>query len=280
MYLSTSLARLCSGLLSIVLIAGISNASAAVSTFEDVSMPNEQSYAGPGGGNYWSGLVPPTNGSINSSFTSGSVAFHNTNNECCGGATFFSGFAYSSTSDTNSSDFTNQYSAYVGSGANGSESYGLAYNQNSMATLNTAAIVSGAYFTNTTYAALSMLNGDSFSKKFGGDDGNDADFFNLVITGLDSNNDETGTVTFALADYTFADNSQDYIVDTWEWVDLSSLGLVSGLSFSFESSDVGTFGINTPVYFAIDDLTTVPVPAGIWLMLSAMAAVLRISQKK
>ncbi|HEB89007.1 MAG TPA: DUF4465 domain-containing protein, partial [Deltaproteobacteria bacterium] len=49
-------------------------------------------------------------------------------------------------------------------------------------------------------------------------------------------------------------------LDQWVFQDLSSLGLVKELGFSFESSDVGSFGINTPQYFAIDNLTTIPEP--------------------
>jgi hypothetical protein len=41
----------------------------------------------------------------------------------------------------------------------------------------TPVTVTGAYFTNTTYAALSMLSGDSFAKKFGGASGDDPDWF-------------------------------------------------------------------------------------------------------
>ena len=44
--------------------------------------------------------------------------------------------------------------------------------------------MSGAYFTNTTYTALSMLNGDGFAKQFGGASGTDADWYNITIEGL------------------------------------------------------------------------------------------------
>ena len=36
------------------------------------------------------------------------------------------------------------------------------------------------------YAALAMLQGDAFSKKFGGPDGTDADWFLLTIEGFDA----------------------------------------------------------------------------------------------
>ena len=45
----------------------------------------------------------------------------------------------------------------------------------------------------------------------------------------------------ALADYRFEDNSQDYIVDTWEFIDVSatSLNAADTIAFVLSSSDVG-----------------------------------------
>jgi hypothetical protein len=61
-------------------------------------------------------------------------------------------------------------------------------------------------------------------------------------------------VEFYLADFRFENNGEDYIVDTWEYVDLSSLGVVNKLEFSLGSSDVGAWGMNTPAYFVIDTI--------------------------
>ena len=67
-----------------------------------------------------------------------------------------------------------------------------------------------------------------------------------------------------LADYRFADNGLDFVLDQWTFQDLASLGLVKELLFSFESSDVSVFDgveyINTPAYFAIDNMTIIPEP--------------------
>ncbi|MBK8019077.1 MAG: DUF4465 domain-containing protein [Betaproteobacteria bacterium] len=52
----------------------------------------------------------------------------------------------------------------------------------------------------------------------------------------------------------------DFILEGWQRIDLTSLGMVSSLSFSMDSSDKGDFGINTPTYFALDDLTVTAVP--------------------
>ncbi len=249
---------------------------AATIDFEDLNTPNEQSYAGPGGSSYWSGLVPPTDGSIQSQFTSHGAHFTNINNECCGGATFWNGFAYSRTSDVTTAGFGNEFSAFAGGGAGGSATYGLAFAGADAPRIDfdTPTILASAMFTNTTYTALSMRDGDSFAKQFGGTDGTDPDFLRLTITGRDSSNSVTGVVEFLLADYSADDSAQDYIIDDWTKVLLGSLGAVSALEFSLTSSDVGPFGANTPLYFAVDNIQPVPLPAGVWMLAPALGLLL------
>src|SRR5690606_3999585 len=116
-------------------------------------------------------------------------------------------------------------------------------------------IVDGLYITNTTYTGLSMRDGDVFSKQFGGPTGDDPDFLRVDVEGFDQDGSSKGIVEFYLADYRFTDNSLDYIVDEWTWLDLSTLGTVTSLQFTLASSDVGSFGINTPTYFAFDELS-------------------------
>ena len=111
-----------------------------------------------------------------------------------------------------------------------------------------------------------MLNGDSFAKKFGGPSGNAPDFFKVTLTGHSlpgANGSPTGSVDFFLADYRFAENSDDYVIDAWKLLDLTNLGNARSIDFTFEGSDIGGFGLNTPVYIAIDNLalTVVPEPS-------------------
>ena len=269
----------------ILLILGIfltfsSIAGAAVSTFEDLTPTTP--YNGPGGGAYWNGA----DGS--GGFISGDAWFTNQYDSTYGS---WSGWAYSNTTDTTTPGYSNQYSAIAGGGAAGSSNYGVAYISSwsgNYAQLyfginsgNYDQPVLGAYITNTTYAYLSMKNGDSFAKKFGGDDGTDPDWFKLTIYGLDSNYQRMNGnyVEFYLADYRFDDPSQDYIVDEWTWVDLSSLGEVSGLEFDLSSSDVGAYGMNTPAYFAMDNLATVPIPGALWLLGSGVSALIFVRRR-
>jgi hypothetical protein len=114
---------------------------------------------------------------------------------------------------------------------------------------------SGFYLTNSTYAANSMRDGDAFGKKFGGATGNDPDFFKLTIRNYYGGVMTNDSVVFYLADYRFSNNAQDYILKTWEWVNLAPLGNIDSLVFQLTSSDVGSFGMNTPAYFAMDNFT-------------------------
>ena len=132
-----------------------------------------------------------------------------------------------------------------------------------------------AQVTNMTYAALSMRDGDPFSKQFGGETGGDADWFKLSIYGTDAGgNLVPGVVEFYLADFRFAESVDDYIVDAWSLVDLSSLAGVTRLYFNLSSSDSGQFGMNTPSTFAIDDLRFAQVPEPSAMILAAVGAML------
>jgi len=108
----------------------------------------------------------------------------------------------------------------------------------------------GMYVTNTYYNYLSMTKGDGFAKRF-----EQGDWFLLTAYGYDQNGNVTGTAEFYLADYRSEQTDEYYIVQDWRWFDLSSLGAVSALEFTLTSSDNAVYGMNTPAYFCMDQLT-------------------------
>lgn len=192
-----------------------------------------------------------------------------------GGGCCWEGWSYSQMSDTTTPGFDNQYSAFPGGGASGSATYGVGYPgaSGAAATITFASerTLDGGYFTNTTYAALSMLDGDAFAKQFGGVSGDDPDWLLLTIAGYDGAGAPSGSVEVYLADYRFADNALDYILAEWLWVDLVDLGSPASLDFALSGSDVGDFGLNTPGYFALDGLRAVPEPGSAALLASGLA---------
>jgi hypothetical protein len=199
-------------------------------------------------------------------FSSQQATFHNDFDDFGGGTCCWQGFAYSQTTDATTTGPGNQYSAIPGAGVGGSATYGVGFTGGvagstaTSITLDRERIVQGGWFTNTTWAFLSMRDGDDFAKQFGGPSGDDPDFLSLTISGFDAGGSLTGAVEFLLADFRAADNSLDFIVDEWTFVDLSGLGAVKDLDFTIASSDTEFGFINTPAYFAMDDLTIVPEP--------------------
>ena len=195
-------------------------------------------------------------------FTTGGATFANSFTDFGGGFFGWDGWSVSNHTDTETPGFGNQYSTYAPSGGfGGGGQYGVLYDDFGNITFGSAQFVSGAYLSTTTYSALSMLTGDAFAKKFGGASGLDPDWFDVTIEGF-LGGSATDSVVFYLADYRFATSSQDYVLEDWTFVDLSGLGQVDELRFTFGSSDVGGLGINTPTYLAMDNLITfVPEPS-------------------
>lgn len=190
-------------------------------------------------------------------FESGSIVLPNVYNE---EFDFWSGFAISADTNVTTPGFSNQYSAYPGQGAVGTTAYAMGYIYEPLIiNLKEGAFgkpMIGMYVTNSTYAYLSMRDGDSFAKKFGGETGKDPDYYFLTIKKYSGGVISDDSINVYLADYRFADASKDYIVKDWKYVDLTVLGEVDSLILSLTSSDVGVFGMNTPSYVAIDEVST------------------------
>jgi hypothetical protein len=165
------------------------------------------------------------------------------------------GFAVSRNTDKETAGYANEYSVYANGGANNSQQFAVAYagfNETTYCKFpeRQEYTFKGLMINNTTNTALSIKNGDDFAKKFEA-----GDWFKIIITGFNANGTETGKVEFYLADFRAG---KSFICSEWTAVNLSGLGKVNKLEFTFESSDTSTFGddtyINTPTYACIDDI--------------------------
>ncbi len=190
-------------------------------------------------------------------FKSGSAWFDNVYDTTFG--PYWEGFAVSDIKDDTTHGYGNQYSAVTGGGLNKSNNYGVFYMDGTVRLTGDALgkTVNGFFITNSTYAYFDMVEGSQFSKKFGGTSGNDPDYFRVLINawkpgGLPA---DTSLMVY-LADFRDVDNSKDFILDSWKWVDLRPFGVVDSFSYIIQSSDTGAFGINTPLYFCIDVFNT------------------------
>jgi hypothetical protein len=242
-------------LLAVGISLSTSSVSTAVVTFESVPLGGGNGVDGVWNGENGAGKLETEGATFTNSYTA------------AGSSYYWSGFAASNrvTLDPEGDWYDeHQYLSVPRGGANGSATYGIFYGWGSVTFDGVIDMVGkGSSITNNEYAMDSMLNGDFFAKKFGGASGNDADWFKLTITG--SLGGVTGTsIEFYLADFRFSDNSQDYIITDWTFVDFSALGLVDKLDFALSSSDNDpVYGMNTPAYFAIDDIGAVPEPSSL-----------------
>lgn len=200
-----------------------------------------------------------TGQSVSGEFVFNGVSFENYYNS--GG--WFNGFTVSNFTDVTTPGYLNQFSSFTGSGAANSAKYSVYYLPGAIQTNDPFVKINSFMLTNTTYAALSMRDGDGYGKQFGSiydadgmiDGTNGEDFFRLWIIGESFDGSMVDSIEFFLGDYRFADSTQDYIVSDWVNIDLSVFNFdVAKLNFDFESSDNNTFGVKTPTYFALDNV--------------------------
>jgi hypothetical protein len=219
------------------------------------------------------GLLPDSyqNGSnLSGGFLDGDAYFVNTYDTALGGS--WSGFAYSDvpvsvdTITTGSDDAHYTYASASGGGVFGSQAFGICHTGSTpigrLEGFAPGHEVYGFYVNNSAYDFLSMKYGDSIAKKFGGPTGTDSDWFRLTVTGWYQGAPILDSVTFYLADFRSPDTTQHYIVHSWQFVDLLTLGNVDSLTFLLSSSDTaGGMEMRTPAYFDMDNfMTTDGVP--------------------
>lgn len=190
----------------------------------------------------------------NESYTESGYQFNNIYDDTYGS---WCGYAISKQTDTETEGYINQYSVYAGAGANNSANFAVGYqgatydeNWNSTPVYPTFSRIDGAefkpqsaYFALTTYTYLSTQNGDGFAKKFVA-----GDYYLVDVIGVAAD----GTEKHVTFDAINIDKNISF--STWRKVDLTALGSVVKVEISFESSDNGDYGINTPTYIAIDNI--------------------------
>ena len=182
-------------------------------------------------------------------------------NESFGEVNFWNGgVAISRWNDMITEGIANQCSVYYSDavtgfgGYGGSQTFAVANAEGRISFEDGATECTFDHFwvTNSTYAALSMMNGDMFAKQFTYDG---KDWLKLVITAYDKNGNDTGVpVESYLADFRTA--TSPGILTAWTMVDLTPLGNhVHTVEFYLESTDNDPmWGMNTPGYFCFDNL--------------------------
>ncbi len=126
----------------------------------------------------------------------------------------------------------------------------------------------GFYVCNNSFTYYVVQKGNSYARKF-----EQGDWLKLIVHGVDEAGNETCTVEYYLADYRSEKSEEWTLNKSWKWIDLSSLGKVSLLYFSMESTDMGERSMKTPAYFCLDRLMVMTDPASVDESLSATTTV-------
>lgn len=223
-----------------------------VSTLEDTGVEfNEK--------NYWNGgkIGTPEEGGwgedvYHCTWTSGKV-IGNVDYNDMGGYSWWGGVALSKSTSTAFVNLDDQYNNIVGGGANGSETYGVVYGDNSTIDINVdgGALVKSIWVANSAYTHNNFtINTGSYDTKFTAE----GDHIYLEIVGTKADGSEK-TVTVKLAEFT---DELSYI-EGWKRIDLSPLGSdVVKLTFNFDC--------NKPMvatYACIDEIEVVTGVSGV-----------------
>ena len=101
----------------------------------------------------------------------------------------------------------------------------------------------GVYVCNHPWPYYGCEHGDGFGRPF-----DEGDYFELVAHGVGVDRGET-TVSINLVEFT---DGELHALNDWTFFDLSSLGEVTSVYFTLNSTDMGDWGMNTAAYFCMD----------------------------
>lgn len=167
---------------------------------------------------------------------------------------YWGGFAQSRVKDADPANglFANQYAVFNDSAASG-ESFLIyyydSYNEPCDIRLKEDVSLTGVQLNLTTYTYASITNEEinDFARVF-----EDGDYLKVVFTGMKGNT-VTGVDEFYVVD--FRDGKREMATD---WTEYSFINLgddYNRIRVTIETTDVGEWGANTPLYIALDDLT-------------------------
>ena len=238
--------------LAVALWHGVGVAQSVVD-FEDVgsALATDTAFVGADlSGGYTSGGVDfQTN--FNTTFGSwNGAAYSNRTSWNVGGASGFEEFQFGN--DTTVTSPTGD----SGLGFDGSDTWGVLFGfapNEARFEIGDGRRFEGLYINNTRTTAFTLENGNGPARAFTDGDRFEVIFNSLAIEVVDGV--EQITVLGSSDPIPLAVGTS--IVNDWTWVDLRGTAVedASIVGVEFSSTDVGTFGINTPTYLAIDNLT-------------------------
>lgn len=220
--------------------------TAKVATFDDLYLPAES---------YWWGDTVPN---YKNTFYSGSYSFANS---MIPHSKTWGLFGYSNKTSTSfdmSTLITDQFNSVVGHGVNGSSNYAVVYPSHVMG--HTMVVpthkpqgdsIRGCYITNNAWVKYVSIHGTGTNSN-GKQDAN-TPFTTGDWVKLTAKADNGKSVSFYLADYRSSNPADHYLIESWQWLDLRSLGVVKNVTFTMDGTRHNQYGTTIPTYFCMDD---------------------------
>ena len=220
--------------------------TAKVATFDDLYLPAES---------YWWGDTVPN---YKNTFYSGSYSFANSMIPYSKTWGLFGYSNKTSTSFDPDQFITDQFNSVVGHGVNGSSNYAVVYPSHVMG--HTMVVpthkpqgdsIRGCYVTNNAWVKYVSLHGAGTNSN-GKQDAN-TPFTTGDWVKLTAKADNGKSVSFYLADYRSSNPADHYLIESWQWLDLRSLGVVKNVTFTMDGTRHNQYGTTIPTYFCMDD---------------------------
>jgi len=220
--------------------------TAKVATFDDLYLPAES---------YWWGDTVPN---YKNTFYSGSYSFANSMIPYSQTWGLFGYSNKTSTSFDMSTLITDQFNSVVGHGVNGSSNYAVVYPSHVMG--HTMVVpthkpqgdsIRGCYITNNAWVKYVSIHGTGTNSN-GKQDAN-TPFTTGDWVKLTAKADNGKSVSFYLADYRSSNPADHYLIESWQWLDLRSLGVVKNVTFTMDGTRHNQYGTTIPTYFCMDD---------------------------
>lgn len=166
---------------------------------------------------------------------------------------YWGGFALTRKFDTDAANglFENQYAVYNASASEGDGAlifYYDSYNEPCDIVLKDATMLTSVRLNLTTYTYASITDEDinSYARTFA-----DGDYLKVVFTAM-SADEALDSVECYVVDYR---DGKRFVATNWDIYDLRSLGKgYDAVRMTIETTDVGEYGANTPLYIALDEL--------------------------
>ncbi len=171
------------------------------------------------------------------------------------------GWSYTNETDNTTYDWNNCFSSAYGSGENNSENYAVSFIGSdwmnnyeqipSIISINKSEISSQIASMSMSVclnanAYLYITNDDFYQ--------NNNHYLMMKISAVNSETGNSSSQNIYLADFR-AETTEPFAVNNWKTIDMTWAIDYDSLVFTFESSDSGDYGINTPAYFCLDNFT-------------------------